>query len=69
MTSYVVTLWYRSPELLLGSTKYVVAVDQLSTGCILIELLTSKPNAIQETFLAPSGRLGSDYPSDSSDGR
>ncbi|KAK1323038.1 putative serine/threonine-protein kinase [Acorus calamus] len=43
LTSRVVTLWYRPPELLLGATEYGVAVDMWSTGCILAELLAGKP--------------------------
>lgn len=43
LTSRVVTLWYRPPELLLGTTHYGVAVDLWSTGCILGELYTGKP--------------------------
>ncbi|KAI4329487.1 hypothetical protein MLD38_027874 [Melastoma candidum] len=43
MTSRVVTLWYRPPELLLGATDYGVGVDLWSAGCILAELLVGKP--------------------------
>ncbi|XP_062195630.1 probable serine/threonine-protein kinase At1g54610 [Phragmites australis] len=43
LTSRVVTLWYRPPELLLGATNYGVAVDLWSTGCILAELYAGKP--------------------------
>ncbi|CAL5097888.1 unnamed protein product [Urochloa decumbens] len=43
LTSRVVTLWYRPPELLLGATEYGVAVDMWSTGCIVAELFASKP--------------------------
>lgn len=43
MTSRVVTLWYRPPELLLGATYYDVGVDLWSAGCILCELLAGKP--------------------------
>ncbi|BFG25186.1 hypothetical protein CerSpe_114600 [Prunus speciosa] len=43
LTSRVVTLWYRPPELLLGASKYGVAVDLWSTGCILGELYSGKP--------------------------
>ncbi|KAK6920461.1 Protein kinase domain [Dillenia turbinata] len=43
MTSRVVTLWYRPPELLLGATYYGVGVDLWSAGCILAELLAGKP--------------------------
>ncbi|XP_029124678.1 probable serine/threonine-protein kinase At1g54610 isoform X2 [Cajanus cajan] len=43
LTSRVVTLWYRPPELLLGATHYGTAVDLWSTGCILAELYAGKP--------------------------
>ncbi|XP_073302830.1 probable serine/threonine-protein kinase At1g54610 [Primulina huaijiensis] len=43
MTSRVVTLWYRPPELLLGATEYGVGVDLWSAGCILAELFAAKP--------------------------
>ncbi|KAL6552412.1 hypothetical protein OROHE_007776 [Orobanche hederae] len=43
MTSRVITLWYRPPELLLGATYYGVGVDLWSAGCILAELLAGKP--------------------------
>lgn len=43
LTSRVVTLWYRPPELLLGATDYGVSVDLWSTGCILAELFAGKP--------------------------
>lgn len=43
MTSRVVTLWYRPPELLLGATIYGVGIDLWSAGCILAELLAGKP--------------------------
>jgi cyclin-dependent kinase 12/13/sacsin len=43
MTSRVVTLWYRPPELLLGATYYGAGVDLWSAGCILAELLAGKP--------------------------
>ncbi|XP_054740271.1 cyclin-dependent kinase 10 [Anastrepha obliqua] len=43
MTPQVVTLWYRSPELLLGSATQTTAVDMWAVGCILGELLSHKP--------------------------
>ncbi|KAJ5569804.1 uncharacterized protein N7459_009234 [Penicillium hispanicum] len=43
LTQLVVTLWYRSPELLLGADKYGPEVDMWSIGCIFGELLTKEP--------------------------
>ncbi|KAJ4425032.1 hypothetical protein N0V82_000314 [Gnomoniopsis sp. IMI 355080] len=43
LTQLVVTLWYRAPELLLGTAKYGEAVDMWSVGCIFGELLTREP--------------------------
>ncbi|XP_055686872.1 cyclin-dependent kinase 10 [Lutzomyia longipalpis] len=42
-TPQVVTLWYRAPELLLGSKIQSTAVDIWAVGCILGELLGHKP--------------------------
>jgi serine/threonine protein kinase len=39
----VVTLWYRAPELLLGSRTYSAVIDTWSIGCIAAELLTGSP--------------------------
>ncbi|XP_057491284.1 protein IMPAIRED IN BABA-INDUCED STERILITY 1-like isoform X1 [Actinidia eriantha] len=43
LTSRVVTLWYRPPELLLGSTNYGAFVDMWSVGCVFAELFIGKP--------------------------
>jgi len=43
MTPKVVTLWYRAPELLLGSETYDVSIDMWAVGCIFGELLEYKP--------------------------
>ncbi|KAI8321708.1 cyclin-dependent kinase-like protein 10 [Martensiomyces pterosporus] len=43
MTPQVATLWYRAPELILGSTEYSAAIDLWSVGCIFGELLIHKP--------------------------
>ncbi|XP_022666425.1 cyclin-dependent kinase 1-like isoform X2 [Varroa jacobsoni] len=42
-THEVVTLWYRAPEVLLGSPRYCTPVDIWSLGCIFAELYTKKP--------------------------
>ncbi|XP_049348122.1 probable serine/threonine-protein kinase At1g54610 [Solanum verrucosum] len=43
LTSRVVTLWYRAPELLLGSTNYSVGIDLWSAGCLLAEMFVGRP--------------------------
>ncbi|CAK0906817.1 unnamed protein product [Prorocentrum cordatum] len=43
LTEYVVTRYYRAPEVVLTATHYTYAVDMWSTGCILGEMLTTKP--------------------------
>jgi mitogen-activated protein kinase 1/3 len=42
LTDYVVTRWYRSPEVVLSSSHYSKAVDVWSVGCILLELIGRK---------------------------
>ncbi|KAF4446075.1 CMGC/CDK/CRK7 protein kinase [Fusarium austroafricanum] len=37
-TNRVITIWYRSPELLLGETKYTAAVDVWSAACVMVEI-------------------------------
>jgi cyclin-dependent kinase 8/11 len=39
----VVTIWYRSPELLLGARHYTAAIDLWAVGCIYAELLALRP--------------------------
>ncbi|VDM34647.1 unnamed protein product [Hydatigera taeniaeformis] len=36
----VVTLWYRAPEIILGSSSYTTAIDIWSAGCIAYEMFT-----------------------------
>ncbi|KAJ4971281.1 hypothetical protein NE237_004380 [Protea cynaroides] len=43
MTEYVVTRWYRAPELLLNSSDYTAAIDVWSVGCIFMELMNRRP--------------------------
>jgi cyclin-dependent kinase len=42
-THEVVTLWYRAPDVLLGSRNYSTPVDIWSVGCIFAEMVTGKP--------------------------
>ncbi|XP_024974974.1 probable serine/threonine-protein kinase At1g54610 isoform X1 [Cynara cardunculus var. scolymus] len=43
LTNRVVTMWYRPPELLLGSTDYGTYVDMWSVGCVFAELFKGRP--------------------------
>ncbi|XP_005111813.1 cyclin-dependent kinase 1 isoform X2 [Aplysia californica] len=42
-THEVVTLWYRAPEILLGSQRYSIATDIWSIGCIFAEMVNKRP--------------------------
>ena len=43
LTHEVVTLWYRPPEILLGSQTYAPPMDMWAIGTILVEMQTKKP--------------------------
>ncbi|XP_027090734.2 probable serine/threonine-protein kinase At1g54610 [Coffea arabica] len=43
LTSRVVTLWYRAPELLLGATEYGIGIDLWSAGCLMAEMFIGRP--------------------------
>ncbi|KAL8864212.1 MAG: hypothetical protein Q9174_007433 [Haloplaca sp. 1 TL-2023] len=49
LTPGVVTIWYRAPELLLGTKYYNPAVDIWSAGLVLAELIHSEPCLTGET--------------------
>ena len=49
LTPGVVTIWYRAPELLLGTKYYTSSIDMWSAGLILAELLLSTPCLTGET--------------------
>jgi len=42
-THEVVTLWYRAPDVLMGSRKYSTQVDFWSVGCIFAEMVNGRP--------------------------
>ena len=42
-THEVVTLWYRAPDVLMGSRKYSTPVDIWSVGCIFGEMSSGRP--------------------------
>ncbi|XP_045116678.1 cyclin-dependent kinase 17-like isoform X2 [Portunus trituberculatus] len=39
----VVTLWYRPPDVLLGSTEYSTQIDMWGVGCIMYEMISGRP--------------------------
>ena len=43
MTKYVVTRWYRAPEVVLNTNSYTGIIDLWSVGCVFAELLGRKP--------------------------
>lgn len=67
-THYVVTRWYRAPEIILGSEQYDYASDMWSVGCIMAEILLREPlfpaqsshEQLREILL----RLGTPAPAD-----
>ena len=42
-TPYVVSRYYRAPEVILASTKYDCSLDIWAVGCIIFELFTKEP--------------------------
>ncbi|XP_043943271.1 mitogen-activated protein kinase 12-like [Protopterus annectens] len=42
MTGYVVTRWYRAPEVILNWMHYTQTVDIWSVGCIMAEMITGR---------------------------
>ena len=67
-THEVVTLWYRAPDVLLGSRRYSTPIDIWSAGCILAEMLRGSPllpgKNIQDQFFRICELIG--IPTDSS---
>jgi serine/threonine protein kinase len=52
-TRKVVTLWFRSPELLYGMRNYGMAVDCWSIGCVFAELILEKRKALFNGDIEP----------------
>ena len=42
-TPYIVSRYYRAPELLLGISSYDTSIDMWATGCIIGEFLLKRP--------------------------
>ena len=68
MTEYVVTRWYRAPEVCLGNSNYGAAIDVWSVACIVCELVnrsallpgTDYMNQLSRTFAVTGTPLESD---------
>lgn len=52
LTEYVVTRWYRAPEIMLACQEYTRAIDVWSVGCIFAELLARSPLFPGEDYIA-----------------
>lgn len=57
LTEYVVTRWYRSPEIMLAA-EYGYPIDIWSVGCIFAEMLRREPLFRGETYLQVSAETG-----------
>ena len=51
LTEYVVTRWYRAPEIMLACHEYSKPVDIWSVGCIFAELIQRKPYFPGEDYI------------------
>jgi mitogen-activated protein kinase 1/3 len=52
LTEYVVTRWYRAPEIMLVCQEYTKAIDVWSVGCIFAELLARSPFFPGDDYIA-----------------
>ena len=51
LTEYVVTRWYRAPEIMLACHEYSKPIDIWSVGCIFAELIQRKPYFPGEDYI------------------
>ncbi|VDN55718.1 unnamed protein product [Dracunculus medinensis] len=62
----VVTLWYRPPDVLLGSVDYSTHIDMWGVGCILFEMISGRAffpgSTVEEQLLLIFHTLGSPTP-------
>ncbi|CAD8177060.1 unnamed protein product [Paramecium octaurelia] len=56
-TEYVITRWYRAPEVILNASEYTKAVDIYAAGCIIAELLGRTPLFPGEDYLDQVQRI------------
>ena len=60
-TQEVITLWYRPPEILLGSKTYDTSADIWSAGCIIAEMKLKKPFMAGESEIAQLFKIFSTF--------
>ena len=71
LTTQVTTLWYRAPEVLLGSRQYDTGVDMWAFGCIAVEVLgksvafpgSSESQMLVKIFSFAGTRKSDEWPS------
>jgi len=51
LTEYVVTRWYRAPEIMVATRTYDEKIDVWSLGCILAELIIRRPLFMGENYV------------------
>jgi len=56
-TTYVVTRWYRAPEVILKASEYTKAIDMWAVGCIFAELLGRTPLFPGQNYLDQLQRI------------
>jgi tRNA A-37 threonylcarbamoyl transferase component Bud32 len=57
LTEYVVTRWYRAPEIMLACHEYSYQIDVWSVGCIFAELILRKPYFPGDDYIDQVRRL------------
>lgn len=56
-THNVTVLWYRSPEILLGTSQYTPKIDIWSIGCVFAEMFQRKPLFQAETEIGQMKKI------------
>jgi mitogen-activated protein kinase 1/3 len=62
LTEYVVTRWYRAPEIMLACQEYSKGVDIWSCGCIFAELIKRKPFFAGDDYIDQVSFIREQYP-------
>jgi len=57
LTDYVVTRWYRAPEVILTESEYTKSIDVWSVGCILCEMFGRTPLMMGKDHLDQIGKI------------